>query len=395
VTRIRANRGHGLVQAAKRLFSGAEPLRCERKGEGRMGKAQKRVPIIIPSLEPDERLLTLLKGLRELDLRDIILLNDGSGEQYDRYFEEAKTVYGCTVLKHYANMGKGRALKDAFNYCLNTFPDLSGCLTADSDGQHSPEDIRRCLDVFSQDDTQLVLGCRDFDDAQVPYKSKMGNKLTRRVCKWLCGVDVSDTQTGLRVIPKSFMVKLLNVSGERFEFETNMLIETVDQQVKMKEVSVKTLYDSKENHATHFDPVRDSIRIYRIFGRMFGKFLISALSSSVIDLLLFALFCRIFKNINIPFYAAAATVLARVISAAYNYSINYRFVFRSNSGFANSGVKYFALAAVQMCFSAGLVTGGILLLSAVPELYIKIAVDVVLFLVSYWIQRVFVFGKER
>ena len=84
-----------------------------------------------------------------------------------------------------------------------------------------------------------------------------------------------------------------------------------------------------------------------------------------------------------------------MISAAYNYSINYRFVFRSNSGFANSGVKYFALAAVQMCFSAGLVTGGILLLSAVPELYIKIAVDVVLFLVSYWIQRVFVFGKER
>lgn len=356
-----------------------------------MEKLQPRVPIIIPSLEPDDRLLTLLKELREQSSADIILVNDGSGEDYAAIFNDAEKQYGCTLLKHYANMGKGRALKDAFNYCLNTFPDLIGCVTADSDGQHSPKDIQRCVDVFRQESGRLVLGCRNFDGPHVPHKSRLGNKITRKVCKWLCGVDVSDTQTGLRVIPKKFMVDLLNIPGERFEFETNMLIETVNKQVSILEVPVETLYDSKENHSTHFDPVKDSIRIYRIFGRMFGKFLLSALSSSVIDLALFTLFCSLLKRMDIFFYAAVATILARIISAIYNYFVNYNFVFRSRSSLTKSSIKYFGLAIVQMCLSAGLVTGGISLFNGIPELYIKIVVDAILFLMSYWVQRVFVF----
>lgn len=356
-----------------------------------MERLHMRVPIIIPSLEPDERLLTLLKELREQTSEAIILVNDGSSEKYDHYFEDAEKVYGCTVLKHYVNMGKGRALKNAFNYCLNTFSDLAGCVTADSDGQHSPEDIQRCVGAFQQDVSKLVLGCRDFDGPQVPYKSKLGNKLTRKICKWLCGVDVSDTQTGLRVISRSFMADLLNTSGERFEFETNMLIETVSKQVKILEIPVKTLYDSKEDHATHFDPIKDSIRIYRIFGRMFGKFLVSALSSSVVDLVFFSLFCKLLKRVDVLFYAALATIFARIISAVYNYFINFKFVFKSKSSLTKAGIKYFALAVVQMCFSAGLVTYGIFLFNNIPELYIKIVVDAVLFLISYWIQRVFVF----
>lgn len=359
-----------------------------------MEDPKKRIPIIIPSLEPDERLLTLLKSLKERQLEDMILVNDGSSGSYDHYFEEAETVYGCTVLKHNVNLGKGRALKTAFNYCLNRFPDLAGCVTADSDGQHSPEDIQRCIAAFRQESDRLVLGCRDFDGPQVPNKSRMGNKLTRKICKWLCGVEVSDTQTGLRVIPQEFMKALLNVPGERFEFETNMLVESVNNGVKIREVPVKTLYDSKENHATHFDPVKDSIRIYKIFGRMFGKFLVSAVSSSVIDLTLFALFCHLFRSVIPLVYVAAATILARVISAIYNYSVNYRFVFRSNSSVVNTSTKYFILAVIQMCLSAGLVTGIAFALNTVPEVYIKAVVDVLLFLVSFWIQRVYVFARR-
>lgn len=71
----------------------------------------------------------------------------------------------------------------------------------------------------------MCVRCRNFDRRDIPYKSRFGNKITRIVCFILCRINVSDTQTGLRGIPRKFMTELLNIFRERFEFETNMLIE--------------------------------------------------------------------------------------------------------------------------------------------------------------------------
>lgn len=354
----------------------------------------KTIPIIIPSLEPDERLFPLLKGLKELHINNIIIVNDGSPGEYDHFFQKAKELYGCTVLKHYVNLGKGRALKDAFNYCLENFPNLLGCITADSDGQHKPEDIQKCIHALLKNENSLILGCRDFSANHVPFKSKFGNKLTRKICKWLCGVNVTDTQTGLRAIPKEFMVHLLNVPGERFEFETNMLLETATgkNKIDIKEITIQTVYDSKENHITHFDPIKDSIKIYKIFGRIFGKFIISSMSSCILDLLLFTFFCKLLGSFSRAIYAALATILARVISATYNYFINYKVVFKSGEGIQKTSLKYFCLAIIQMGSSAGLVAIGVLLFKESSELFVKVIVDTVLFLLSYWIQRTFIFN---
>ena len=86
-------------------------------------ETRREVPIIIPSYEPDEKLPDLLKKLRETGFRNIVLVDDGSGEKYAGIFTEAETTYGCVVLHHAVNQGKGRALKTAFNFCLREFAD--------------------------------------------------------------------------------------------------------------------------------------------------------------------------------------------------------------------------------------------------------------------------------
>ena len=151
------------------------------------------IPLIIPAYEPDERMITLLSRLAAEYEDEIVVVNDGSGPAYDSLYAQAVEL-GCTVLTHYINMGKGRALKDAFNYCLCTWPDMRGCITADSDGQHIPEDIHRCREIMLAHGSDLVLGCRDFDSAGIPWKSTFGNKLTRQVCRLLShpGVFHSD-----------------------------------------------------------------------------------------------------------------------------------------------------------------------------------------------------------
>lgn len=347
-----------------------------------------KIPIIIPAYEPDDRLTALLKELDKAGLGPIVLVDDGSGKEYERFFPDV-TGGQCSLLKHAENLGKGRALKDAFNYLLNE-GDVDGCVTVDSDGQHGVEDIKKCMEAFENNPQTLVLGSRNFDLPNVPLKSRIGNKLTHHVCKWLCGVDVADTQTGLRVIPENFMRRLLNTPGERFEFETNMLLESRGR-VEIAEVPIETLYDSPKGHKTHFDPIKDSIRIYKIFAREFCGFLLSSMSSGLIDLALFAAFCGALKNMGLTQRIVTATCLARILSAIYNYTLNYKVVFKSDEKHKVSAAKYFALAAVQMGLSAFFVSVGTSMATAVPKVAVKAVVDVVLFFAGYKIQQEHVF----
>ena len=351
------------------------------------------IPVIIPAYEPDEKLLKLLKQLKEAGIAHIIVVDDGSGSDYQELFLQAEAVEGCEVLHHAVNLGKGRALKTAFNACLLKFPGLCGCVTADSDGQHTPSDILACMRKLWENPKALVLGCRNFDGADVPARSSFGNKCTRKVFRYLVGLSVSDTQTGLRAIPASFMKELMNVKGERFEYETNMLIETKNLDIPILEVPVETIY-LEENKTSHFNPIKDSIRIYMIF----GKFLFSSLSSSVLDLVLFGLFCKTLQAASgflgeLP-YIVGATVMARIVSAVYNFLLNYKVVFKSSAGIAMTAVKYCALAVCQMLCSAFLVNELFHLIGGY-EVAVKIPVDVLLFFLSFVIQREFVYRKKE
>ncbi len=352
--------------------------------------AYKEVPILIPAYEPDEKLLVLLKELRAEGFAHILVVDDGSGKAYRSLFDRAEQEHGCTVLRHAVNLGKGRALKTGFNHLLQAYPEAPGCVTADSDGQHTPACIAACAGKLCQAPDSLILGCRNFDDSGVPAKSEFGNKCTRAVFRFLVGVSITDTQTGLRGIPAGFMKRLLEVKGERFEFESNMLIETKDMGVPIVEVPIQTVY-LEGNKGTHFHPVRDSLRIYSVF----GKFLFSGLSSSVLDLVLFSLFCGLMRNWQLPggfSYVVPATIGARILSAIYNFSLNYRVVFQSKTSVGRSGLRYFGLALIQMALSAFLVSG---LYSRIggAEVLVKIPVDVLLFFASFLIQREFVYRR--
>lgn len=352
----------------------------------------KMIPIIIPSLEPDDRLITTIEKLYTEQLGPIVVVDDGSGSAYSSYFEEVQNKYGVVLLRHERNQGKGRALKTAFEYCLKHYERLIGVITADSDGQHTIPAIRAVRDELVKQPEKLILGSRDFSDKElVPAKSSFGNNLTSKVFRCLYGMQISDTQTGLRGIPREMMKNLLTVDGDRFEFETNMLIYVHNNGDELVEVPIETVYDSKEDHATHFNPVKDSIRIYKLFFGAFVRFLISGLSSSIIDLVLFSLACMLLRKQLPIYYVTVATIFARVVSATYNYCMNYQFVFHSKKSRKSTAFGYILLAVVQMMASAGLTTGLCFLLPNSLEVVVKILVDTCLFFASYQIQKRYVY----
>ena len=123
----------------------------------------KGIPVVIPSYEPDEQLVELCEALVTSGITDICIVDDGSGEEYRSIFDRIETTYAdenVRILRHSVNMGKGRALKTAFQDLLEHRQGLIGCVTADSDGQHTPKDIYRCMLELAGHPDSLIMGCR-------------------------------------------------------------------------------------------------------------------------------------------------------------------------------------------------------------------------------------------
>lgn len=359
------------------------------------------IAVIIPALDPDNRMVTLVRELRESDFKHIILVDDGSKIENRKYFKICKEEYGCRLIRHVVNFGKGTALKSAFNYILESEPEIRGIVTVDCDGQHVLQDIDTCARLTAAHPDSLILGCRQFNDSEIPLRSRFGNKLTRQVIRLLCGIHVSDTQTGLRGMSIRLIADhFASTKGERFEYEMNMLIEAKENMIPVKEFPIQTIY-LEENESSHFNPFLDSIRIYKVF----VKFMLSSLSSFVIDIALFSLLgilLRPFIPENVVIFPGTVlggslltllrTVISRLISSLYNFFMNKKQVFKNDSHSPVIVVKYYTLCVVQLLLSWLLVDH---LLGFITYRTIrKCIIDTLLFAVSFQIQREWVFRRS-
>ncbi len=343
--------------------------------------------LIIPALEPNEDFISILKNYKNL-FQHIVVVNDGSNNHYDGIFEEVKET-GAIVLTHAMNYGKGRALKTAFNYVLSNYKEAEAVITVDSDGQHLPEDAKKCVEAFRASKNKLVLGTRDFEQADIPIKSRVGNKLTRRVFKLLCGINVKDSQTGLRVLSIEHIRKFLYTPGERFEYETNMLLDTKKYNVELEEVDINTVY-LHGNKGSHFNPLTDSLQIYSAF----LKYLCVSMSSFVIDLATFTVLLKLLTFSGVEAHKVMyANGLARVVSSTYNYFLNRKVVFNKERS-VYFILKYLLLVCVTMCISTLLVGGLSAYVSKGNIIYLKMLVDSVIFILNYKIQREWVFKTK-
>ena len=348
------------------------------------------ITVIIPSLNPDEKLLATVEELENNGFDDIVIVNDGSSAEHLKYFPDVNEHPACTIINHKKNRGKGAALKTAFKYFMNFREGKDGVVTIDSDGQHLTKDIIACVDEM-QRTGKVVLGCRDFSLPHVPPRSRFGNKTTSLVFSVFCGLKISDTQTGLRAIPTNYISDFIFVKGDRFEYETNMLLEFKKQNIGYCEVSIDTVY-LEENKSSHFRTFVDSFRIYKLI----LAFCLSSLMSTLADMVIFYLLIKfVFGGSHDILWA---TVIARVCSSLINFTVNRTKVFNGRGNVLVSMLKYAVLAIPLMITSAYSIKGLTLLLGVKSEFLttlIKMLVDTILFFISFRIQQNWVFAPIK
>ena len=342
--------------------------------------------IIIPTIDPDERICQLVDGLRSLDFARFIIVDDGSSPARAALFESLQES-GAHVLHHPSNLGKGAAIKTALSATRRLFPEATHAITVDGDGQHLPADVKRVWMTAQERDGDLVIGTRNLRDACVPLRSRFGNAFSSAYFKLDTGLSCPDTQTGLRAIPLSLASFALSTEGSRYEYEMNVLSGAVKRGIPVAMVPIETVYENN-NAGSHFLTVKDSMLIYR----QLIRFAISSLTCSLIDLSLFA-FVTALVSFDVAAAVVLATVTARMASGIMNFTLNRTWSF-SESG-SNGGdvriqaLRYIALFFVQMAASALLVA--LFAWLPLPLVGVKVLVDGALFIASYFIQRNWVF----
>ena len=225
--------------------------------------------VLIPVWEPTSTLPALVEALGQQGFGGIVIVDDGSGSACEAIFAQTSTLPRVELLRHAANLGKGRALKTGFARLLHTQRQLVGVVTADADGQHTPEDIERVGWALLANPLGPVLGSRRFEaqTSGIPWRSRWGNVFARQSFRLFTGVCVSDTQTGLRGLPLALLPSVLGVPGERYEYEMAMLAGLCRGGHTPLEVPIATIYLEK-NRGSHFHFFKDSLRVYLMLLRL-------------------------------------------------------------------------------------------------------------------------------
>jgi len=350
-----------------------------------------KLTVIIPAYEPPREFIDYAMQVADF-AGGLVVVNDGSGREYDGIFDEIAKKENVTYITYGENHGKGYALKEAFRYCAEHCADDCICVTADCDGQHDPADIKRVAEAALSHPSALILGARDFDLPNVPPRSKAGNTNIRRMFRWLYGLDLSDTQTGLRGFSLDVARQLLSVRGERFEYEMNMLIHAKKNGIPVLEVPIRTIYpDDPKDHVSHFKAIRDSAKIVGVVIRNLNLYILSSALSGVLDVLVFFILSSLVLGEISAVNTLIATVTARVASSVLNFILNRKYVFGGRS--KRAIYRYYILWLCQLGASYGLIFlfGNVLGLPMTP---MKLAGDLLLSFFSYQIQQCWVF-KDR
>jgi len=218
--------------------------------------------VLIPSYNEARTIGSIVRDITALGF-SVLVIDDGSA---DKTQKEALDN-GAMVIRNKENLGKGGSIREGIGYVLNKMS-YKWMILMDGDGQHHPEDIPFLIEAASRPDrVDIIVGNRMHETKTMPTIRYLTNKLTSWIISMLCGQKIPDTQCGFRLL-RVDPLKNMNLTSDRYDIETEMLLEGAKMGLKIKSVSIRTIYGNEESQ---IHPVHDTVRFFGIIIRnLFG-----------------------------------------------------------------------------------------------------------------------------
>lgn len=322
---------------------------------------------LVPTYEPDDKLPKIVNKLKENNFITIVI-NDGSDISYDNYFNECDTK----IISYPSNRGKGFALKKGIEYVKNNFENYI-IVTVDSDGQHRIEDVLNICEYAKNNRDTLVIGKR-LRKENMPIRSRIGNIFTKYIFNLATKENIYDTQSGLRAFSEQLVDYMLEIKGDRFEYEMNVLLNLNKKNIKYKEIEIQTIYID-DNEKSHFRTFRDSSRVYGQILEYKARSVIPFLS----DLLIFATLIITVNRLLIT------NVISKLLSTIIYYILNRKTIFKEKME-----TKTIIIHVLTIILNIVLSTSMIYIISKIINKYTsKVIVEILLVILIHEIKKRF------
>jgi len=223
----------------------------------RLAQLRLETAAVIPAYREEKHISDIVRRTRQ-ELDHVLVVDDGSEDKTARRAREA----GAEVIVHSQNRGKGEAIKTGLRYWLDR--QFVHVIILDADGQHLPEEIHRFLAAAgSAAERSFFLGNRMNNLTGMPFIRRVVNRYMSSRISHVCGQKIPDTQCGFRMLDRQLIPELLG-GGDRFDYETEMLIIASRKGYAIQSVPITTVY-SDEVSSIH--PVRDTLRFFKLMRR--------------------------------------------------------------------------------------------------------------------------------
>ncbi len=216
--------------------------------------------VVIPCKNLESEVGEVVRGVLGLNLSlDVVVINDGSTDGTSAAAEAA----GAHVLEHEVNLGKGAALKTGFEYAVAKGYDA--VVTMDGDGQHDPSAIPDFLDALDKCDADIIVGTRMHAVGEMPKLRIWTNRTTSRIVSLLAGQEISDSQSGYRLIKVRVLRDIVkSFVTTRYDTESELLIRAARRGYSTAAVAITSIYTGA---VSHINPIVDTLRFVRLVSR--------------------------------------------------------------------------------------------------------------------------------
>jgi len=220
--------------------------------------------LILPCYRPNFRIIELVSYFENYNNLQVILVNNGNNYEYQNIFDELVKINNLILIKVDENQGKGFGIKYALNY-ISKFKSLNSVIFADSDGQHTNEDIRKFVEYCTNNklDNTFLIGSRNHN-RHTPKKNLIGNILYNFALRIFKKIYLKDSLCGLRAISFTNINELIQIKYNDFKFEIETIFLLKRKNFFFKEIEISSTYFN--NAKSNFSSFKDTFQlIYMLF----------------------------------------------------------------------------------------------------------------------------------
>jgi glycosyltransferase involved in cell wall biosynthesis len=183
----------------------------------------------------------------------VLVVDDGSTDST----RDVVDASGADVISHAINRGKGVALMSGFTWALeHGYPSV---LTLDADGQHDPLEAHKFIDAYNREGADLIIGRRS--TREMPFPRNLANKFGSWLISRALKQKIYDNQSGYRLHSQR-LLKVLEIRRLGFEFEVDVILQTLHHGMRLGWVDIRTIYDTEIK--SHFHPIRDTMKFFAV-----------------------------------------------------------------------------------------------------------------------------------